>query len=417
MSTPWDYFSNKEEDTYGQTILTNGDAETGDKTGWTYTDTDVVIGGVGVYGSFVFKIADSGYIYQIVEPEFTPPDIDVYAFCYIAPYVGNYDADVWVYIRYTDLTEDKYTLPINAALNDDYEGSTESQTVNWFLVREKLIIPEGKTIDDIIIRVRNDSGQDLYVDNIALRLNNNIPVSRGAETNETLIDKYGINPIYLDYFKNMVYNSSFERYEDATPADATPTEDPVDWTGTGTTTENSSFFGSRSCQLAASEYVETSQTINPSNYGNELTRVSFYRKLGQMKLEVYDIDNADYFTLTDIDGNTGSSITFDENSNWQNSNVSAQFDPTEHGSCTSLKIVVTNVHASETGYIDAVMLQPDYTGKWPQIYKDGPRSSEQSFVISTSAPSTDKLWVDISAGASSGVLKYYDKVGSSWVSL
>ena len=119
-----------------------------------------------------------------------------------------------------------------------------------------------------------------------------------------------------------------------------------------------------------------------------------------MKLEVYDITNASYFTLTAEDGTTGTSITFAVTSNWQNSRASAQFDPTEYPTCVAYKIVLTNVDLVETGYVDAVMAQPDYTGKWPQLYKDGPKSSLASaneIIVSTTAPTdTTKLWLDIS---------------------
>lgn len=213
----------------------------------------------------------------------------------------------------------------------------------------------------------------------------------------TFINDAGINMYVIDYFKNMVYNSSFEIFDSATLT-------PDNWQGDGVSDPNSNFYGSYSCKLASTEYIEQTSGahINPSFFDNETARVSFHRKLGQMKLEVYDVTNASNFTLTAEDGSTGTSITFDANSNWQASRVSANFDPTEHGACTALKIKITNVHASQTGYIDAVMLAPDYSGTLPQIYKDGPKSDGvygtlQGILVSTSQPTdTDILWFDIS---------------------
>lgn len=392
----WDFLNNSEKDTFGNNILTNGDFEDG-LTGWTYLDATPISGQVGAVGSSVLQISAGGYAYQIETPDFDPPQLDVSGFFYISDVVGDYKVNLYIYVRYTDLTEDKYTLPINASLNDDYQGLINGDVVNWFLLRDTIELNPDKVLNQVRYIIENNSLSGvLYVDNASLRLDNNVPVSRSAYTNTPMIDKYGIDPVYLDYFKNMIHNSSFEIYD----SDATPT--PTYWTGTGLSDPNSSFYGSYSCKLEAGQSIETDSAkyINPSFYDNEQTRVSFYRKLGQMKLEVYDNDNAAYFTLTDTDGNTGSSITFDATSNWQNSRCSAQFDPTEHGACTSLKVVITNVHGSQTGYVDAVMLQPDYTGKWPQIYKNGPNSdlaSLNEIIISDTAPAdTTKLWYDIS---------------------
>lgn len=213
----------------------------------------------------------------------------------------------------------------------------------------------------------------------------------------SIIDDYGIDPRYFDYFKNMINNSSFELFDESTLT-------PSYWTGSGVSDPNSSFRGSYSCKLTAGQYIETNSDayINPAFFDNEESRISFHRKLGTFKLEVYDVTNSAYFTLTDEDGVTGSSITFSNSSNWQGSRASAKFDPTQHGTCTEIKVKLTNVHASETGYADAVMLTPDYNGKYPQIYKDGAKSSGvdgtyQAIVVSDTEPTdTSVLWLDIS---------------------
>jgi len=192
----------------------------------------------------------------------------------------------------------------------------------------------------------------------------------------------------------MVKNSGFERFDPSNGVDY-----PLHWTG-GMIQGDSSFYGTFSCELSASASVETNSNayINPSDYDNAITRVSFHRKLGQMKLEVYDVTNSQYFTLTDEDGNSGASITYGATSNWDNSRASARFDPTQHGACTQLKIVITNVHASQTGYVDAVMLTPDANGKYPQIYKAGASSDTIQIVVSDTSPvDTTVLWFDTSS--------------------
>lgn len=252
----------------------------------------------------------------------------------------------------------------------------------------------GLTLDGDLFDITSEDGSvyispdDVTIDGGLLTVSNSGDVD--------FITSAGINMYVIDYFKNMVYNSSFEIFDSSTLT-------PAYWQGDGVSDPNSNFYGDYSCKLATTEYIEqtSSAYINPAFFDNETARVSFHRKLGQMKLEVYDVTNASNFTLTAEDGSTGTSITFDANSNWQASRVSAGFDPTEHGSCTQLKIKITNVHVSQTGYIDAVMLAPDYSGTLPQIYKDGPRSdgvygSVQGIVKGTTEPTdTDVLWYDL----------------------
>lgn len=188
----------------------------------------------------------------------------------------------------------------------------------------------------------------------------------------TIIDEYGIDPRFMDYFKNMIWNSSFEAFDATTYV-------PMYWSA-GVSDSNSSFYGTYSMKLEASESsIQTNAAgCNPNWYENMVTRVSFYSKQGQVKIEVYDDTNSSYFTLTESSvPTTGTSITFDRNSNWLDSRCSVSFDPTEsgHTGCTKLLLKFTNVHATEATYIDAVQLTPDFTGKWSQLYKDGQYST------------------------------------------
>ena len=212
---------------------------------------------------------------------------------------------------------------------------------------------------------------------------------------DTIVDQFGVDPKFLDYFKNMVYNSSFEVFDETTTI-------PTYWTA-GVSDPNSNFNGSYSMKLTASQSSEQASTayINPAFFDRGRARLTFHSKAGQVKVEVYDNTNARYFTLTDNEGNQGTSITFDEQSNWQDSRSSVSFDTDESpGSCVSLKVKFTNVHATDPCYIDAVQLHPDFTGKWSQLYKDGPNSTLYALnqiVVSTTSPSdTSKLWYDIS---------------------
>lgn len=237
---------------------------------------------------------------------------------------------------------------------------------------------------DISVRLRNE-GLTITGGKVSVKNDNNIDI----------LTSKGINPYLFDYFKNMVTNSGFEVFDASTLK-------PAYWDGAGVSDPNSSYYENYSCKLTSGQYIEThaDNYINPSFFDNDEGRLSFHRKSGQMKVEVYDVTNAGNLTLTDEDGNTGSSITFSANSNWQSSRVSVNFDPTELGASTALKIKISNVHGSETGYLDAVMMTPDFGGTYPQLYRPGVKSfgvegSLQGVVSGTSEPTdTDNLWVD-----------------------
>lgn len=227
----------------------------------------------------------------------------------------------------------------------------------------------------------NGDGYNFVVDssgNVTLRGDIKMYDSQGRAT--TMIDDYGINPEYLDYSKNLIRNSSFEIFNATTLL-------PTFWLGSSigvVSSADSAFSGTFSCKIPAGQYVTQSSEahINPAWYGSGVTRVSFYSKFGQIKAQVYDVTNSRFFTLTKVDGTTGTSITFDASSNWEGSRVSFSFNPLEAGgaTCTEYRVRFENVHASENGYIDCIMAHPDFTGKYPQLYKDGQYSLSGSSV-------------------------------------
>jgi hypothetical protein len=229
-----------------------------------------------------------------------------------------------------------------------------------------------------------------------------------------MIDKYGISPKYTDGEKNFVLNSSFERF-------SSPDATPLNWDG-GVTDTNTSNSGSYSLKLAASESTIQSSVaaINPTLYGSVVSRVSFKSIDSDVKVEVYDETNYSYFTLTpqpdtenwtlDV---TEKEITFDANNSWRDSLCSFSFNPSEHTAVTAIRLKFTNVGAADL-FIDDVMLTPDSTGKWPTIYKDGPKSvSKLNVGLSVGSaghddPEFHDLWYD----TANSVMKYWN--GASW---
>jgi hypothetical protein len=394
VGTAFDFLRNKLGDSFGDNLLTNGEAEPGVTTGWTATGgATTVIGGVGIYGDYVFKLPSSGgKLVQTITPPYDANQLQVFGFFYAYEYLMQQPSNsiyMQVVLSYNEnSTFDIYRLPINAAITDEYSGNYFDPTqvdVNYYIANKIITIPNNLTINEITVTMYNNSTLNMYCDDIAVRLSVGTSPTISAHTGTPIVDKYGIDPKYLEYFKNMVYNSSFEIFD-------TSTLEPTYWTG-GASDPNSNFSGSYSLKLvaSASSIQNDDGAIDPTWYESEATRVSFHSKSGQIKIEVYDVTNASYFTLTAENGTTGSSYTAGSNTNWQNSRDSVSFDPTEFGACTSLKIKFTNVHASQTGYVDDIMLAPDFTGKWPQLYKDGPKSNP-AYLVDQNLSSELNIW-------------------------
>ena len=314
-----------------------------------------------------------------------------------------------VFANYTNGLEDSiYRIETESVIKDNiYNGCRIGPTYGFEVVRSDNLSRAFFRSDGLKIQKGDGTGVNwddvFYVDGEGNLIMTGSIYILNTDGTGTIVDSYGIDPIYLDYFKNMVYNSSFELLDDS--------GDPLYWEGTGTATQDSNFKGSSSLALDPSEYMiqTTSAIINPEWYEEEQTRVSFHRKLGSVKIEVYDVTNDSYFTLTDEDGNTGLSITTPATTNWQDSRYSVSFVPNEsgHETCVAYKLKFTNEHISETSYIDCVMVAPDFTGKWPQLYKDGPKSlniteisnGTEILVQTATPPAPDDplttLWFDI----------------------
>jgi hypothetical protein len=339
---------------------------------------------------------------------------------------GTGNPNSWVDVLWFDSETDILTILGSLSLQEDITIQNPDGSV--LLNADGLIITRGDELARAIFKLdqialqKYDTENEVWVDMISMdgqgnavftNADNSVTINQDGiivtggkisvlnkDGTGSIMDAYGIDPKFLDYFKNLVYNSSFEVF------DPTLNNDPKYWSG-GTCTNNSNFHLDYSLKLEAGEScIQTiSAAINPDWYQREKTRVAFYRKLGQVKIEIYDQTNGGFFTLTDEEDNTGTSITFAEYANWQGSRVSVSFDPEEvgHDTCVAFRIKFTNVHATDACYIDAVQCHPDFTGKWPQLYKDGPKSagvngSLQQIVVSDTEPTdTEVFWFDTSS--------------------
>lgn len=386
MGTAFDFFRNVLGDAFGDNLIVNGEAEPGQLTGWTAIGgADTVIGGVSIYGDFVFKLPAGGS--QLLQTITVPHDSDmvqVFGFFYSIPQliqepgIGVYLEIVLSYVE-DGVLFDIYKLFPSAALTEEFAGvfyDPARNDVNYFLALGTIPSRANKTLLDITVVIRNDSDHTVYCDNIGVRLNIGIEATRSAHSGQPMVDKYGIDNRFVKYGENLVHNASFELF----PTESTQ---PSFWVG-GVVDANTHFAGSYSALIvAAGEMIQHADAaIDPSTYGNKLTRVSFQHRGADFKVQVYDVTNADYFTLTAEPGtlaakanplNGANYITFTANIDWVDSRNSLSFDPTEFGSCTALKIKFTNM-SLVSGNIDDVALVPDFTGKWAPVYTPGPKT-------------------------------------------
>ena len=188
-------------------------------------------------------------------------------------------------------------------------------------------------------------------------------VTIGNEGQKTLIDQYGLDTRFVKWFKNMCYNSSFEVFDPDTKL-------PAYWDG-GVSSPDSNFFGDHSLKLEPAESSKQTAAINPQWYNSvsAKTRVSFHKKGGAVKVSVLAADGTP-FTLTDEVGATGAYIEYAANTNWLPESYTVSFT---HSTGTSIRVKFEN-SGSADAYIDGVIVEPDYTGKRPSFYSDGPNS-------------------------------------------
>jgi hypothetical protein len=257
-----------------------------------------------------------------------------------------------------------------AAISGTYIDEFNVWTVNVYaqnIVAGFLELVEGMKIGTL--------DQTVEIDKDGIRLKNGKISIEGANT-ETVIDQYGINPKFLDYSKNLVWNSSFEVHD----AD----NKPFYWaiTGDGDCNTGSSFWGNRSLRLGANALIRQhwAAGINPEWVGRQVIRVSMYANfVRDFSVRVVDIGSwvdssgalVRYYKLNNT---INTELTFTGANGWEDSRISFTFDSDEFvGAATRFALEIQNVDTGDI-YIDAVMMHPDFTGSWAQLYKNGPRS-------------------------------------------
>lgn len=220
-----------------------------------------------------------------------------------------------------------------------------------------------------------DSGIKVFDDNDSLRVHlgqlepGKFGLSIITKNQQLLINEYGIDPRFIKNYKNVVMNSSFERFDSLT-------KKPALWSG-GESTSSTSFFGTNSMMLdvgESSEMAEDSMYPNvnpkpdPSWWGRGPTRVSFYHKFGACQMQVFNTVTWAPCEMTLPDGTIQTYLNTTYDDQWKSYTVS--IDPGESG---RIWVRYTNIDTVPSA-IDAVQIEPDFTGRWPSFYTDDPFS-------------------------------------------
>lgn len=205
----------------------------------------------------------------------------------------------------------------------------------------------------------------------------------GVTVENPVVDSYGINELYLDFYPNLCHNSGFEKYDSTTM-------EPDYWDTDGEVTEDARFEGNCSLMLDPGQYAEQKEDdslvgkVDPAWYAwSKDTRYAFYVKGsgGQITVSVMQGGFAVpiWYWGKNAKGDWGAiksvapmhTLAFTTGADWQVSRINFAATPSVSGGKMGLRIVNSG---SATVYVDAVVIRPDWTGRWAGLYKPGPKS-------------------------------------------
>lgn len=185
-----------------------------------------------------------------------------------------------------------------------------------------------------------------------------------------------INPEYFYRFKNMIDNSSFEVYDGNTLR-------PIGWDA-GVVSDDASMFETHSLKLTAGETAkQTSKHQADASwmrgaYDTEDVVLCFYHKFDAVEVSVYDIENEEYLTLTELDASlqeqgSGTTVEFPYEENWNQYRCMVKFTPASNTEKIRVEFKCVGGNKGEC-YIDAPSMEPYVAGEYPSIYKAGRHS-------------------------------------------
>ena len=266
-----------------------------------------------------------------------------------------------------------------AAIQGTYIDGENVWTINVYA--QNIIAGFLKLVEGMKIGTEDES---VSIDKDGIKITGG-KISIKSENAETLIDEFGMNPKFLDYSKNLIWNSSFEVFD----ADLKP----LFWfiQGTGICSQDSTFYSDRSLKLEPNALARQTWAARtkPLWIDGKEVRVSMYVNFVQdIEVRVVDIGTwqetggtvVRYYGLCDgtlpKPDPLPTTLTFSGSAGWEDSRITFSFDSSEYGldSTVAFALEIKNVGTGDV-YIDGVMAHVDFTGQWAQLYKDGPRST------------------------------------------
>jgi uncharacterized protein YukE len=238
-----------------------------------------------------------------------------------------------------------------------------------------------------------------------------------------MFDTLGMNAKYLKFYPNRAYNSSFECFDETTLT-------PYYWYTDGTVSKDSLYAESYSLKLTPNQIARHENTLinGVHNFSPtiqrqglidvswwtswcERTRVSFRAKTtalnnpnsikGRVYIECFAVDSGGSFlgVLTPFvwENNIEKKVLFEGYTQevaleWIDGLVSVAFHHPKALNRKRIKILIRNVGQVDI-FIDAVQVEPDFTGKWASFYSDGLESTPSLTSIADNSI-TDKKIVD-----------------------
>lgn len=192
------------------------------------------------------------------------------------------------------------------------------------------------------------------------------------------VDEYGLNPEYFKFYPNKCWNSSFEVFDQTTLR-------PRYWDTSGVVWAESNFDNTYSLRLQPGQYAQQKEEdgeglADPGWWGwCPETRISFRVKGygGKVKVQVLQggspvnlwrwVKSGEEIVKSDL----APYLEFDAAPDWPVAlrTFAARTSPT--GGRMALRFENTG---TADVYIDAVTIEPDWTGRWPSFYTHGPKS-------------------------------------------
>ncbi len=247
----------------------------------------------------------------------------------------------------------------------------------------------------------------------------NIYITPADPDKPSAIDTYGANPAFVRFYRNQAYNWSFEVFDDTTKI-------PDYWSTTGAVIDTDSFDGDHCVQLDSGEYIEMAAVDgaglpDPANWPwSARTRFSFRAK-GASGAQVtasvsqggsaVNLKSWTYNSAGEEVEVGATSFALTPGADWPTGLLSLAALPNVSGGGMKLRIENTGSVAVK---IDAVVVEPDWTGKYPSIGNDGPEAAAASgggggvrpaTVVIAASNSLDSTGADyvVAAGADAAV--------------